>query len=530
MFKRIAALLLALALMAPAVGLAETEGLSRNGSMIVGSKGDEVKDAQQLLKDFGYFDGAVDGVFGEDTEEAVRAFQKRNSLSVDGKIGKLTLAKMQSGNVVKKDDSTTGINANNVNHLSQNGSMVLGSSGEEVKAMQTLLKTYGYYNGSEDGRYGYLMQAAVMAFQKQNGLTVDGKIGAKTYAALTADPSTVVKKNEGTTAPSMDSKGLSANGSMVLGSSGVDIMAAQQKLQDYGYYNGLLDGKFDYVMQAAVEAFQRRNGLDVDGKIGPKTLAKLYDDPANIVKKTDPDPEKDTVTLVYGSSGEAVKDLQRYLKIYLYYNGAVDGIFGTDVLQAVKWFQASAGLTADGKAGYATQNLLYNGTADIFNGGIPIRNLSRGYRGYDVYVLQQKLAGLNYLSMSSVTIGYFDNATVTAISKFQQDKGITVSGAYDATTRRYLYPTAVNQQDQAAVDEKNAELDPFDQIFDPYLGDTLKLGSTGTQVANAQMKLKAAGYLLDNADGIFGATTEAAVKKLQKDHGLKQDGIIGSGA
>ena len=59
-----------------------------------------------------------------------------------------------------------------------------GSSGEEVKQIQTKLKAWGYYTGSVDGIYGSKTVAAVKKFQQKNGLTVDGIAGSKTLAAL----------------------------------------------------------------------------------------------------------------------------------------------------------------------------------------------------------------------------------------------------------------------------------------------------------------------------------------------------------
>lgn len=59
-----------------------------------------------------------------------------------------------------------------------------GSSGEEVRQIQTKLKNWGYYNGSVDGIYGSKTYSAVKAFQKKNGLTVDGIAGPKTLSAL----------------------------------------------------------------------------------------------------------------------------------------------------------------------------------------------------------------------------------------------------------------------------------------------------------------------------------------------------------
>ena len=48
-----------------------------------GSSGNEVKQIQQRLKDWGYYKGSVDGVYGSKTQAAVRAFQKANGLQVD---------------------------------------------------------------------------------------------------------------------------------------------------------------------------------------------------------------------------------------------------------------------------------------------------------------------------------------------------------------------------------------------------------------------------------------------------------------
>ena len=60
----------------------------------------------------------------------------------------------------------------------------LGSSGSEVRDIQQRLKNWGYYNGAVDGIYGAKTKAAVEAFQKKNGLVVDGVAGPKTLEAM----------------------------------------------------------------------------------------------------------------------------------------------------------------------------------------------------------------------------------------------------------------------------------------------------------------------------------------------------------
>ena len=59
-----------------------------------------------------------------------------------------------------------------------------GSSGAMVTQIQTKLKSWGYYTGSVDGVYGSGTERAVRAFQQKNGLTVDGKAGDQTLAAM----------------------------------------------------------------------------------------------------------------------------------------------------------------------------------------------------------------------------------------------------------------------------------------------------------------------------------------------------------
>lgn len=84
--RRFLSLALAALLLVPAI---------HQGSAAVvawGSRGDQVVLVQQKLKQYGYFDGAIDGIFGKQTYDAVVWFQKRNGLTVDGAVGSATAA------------------------------------------------------------------------------------------------------------------------------------------------------------------------------------------------------------------------------------------------------------------------------------------------------------------------------------------------------------------------------------------------------------------------------------------------------
>lgn len=79
-----------------------------------GSKGGEVKEVQRRLKQWGYYSGSVDGVFGAATKKAVIAFQKKNGLTADGVVGKATykaLGMNDSYNVLESQvPSQSGVN------------------------------------------------------------------------------------------------------------------------------------------------------------------------------------------------------------------------------------------------------------------------------------------------------------------------------------------------------------------------------------------------------------------------------------
>ena len=57
-----------------------------------GSRGENVTKVQKRLIQYDYLDGTADGIYGEETAAAVRLFQRRNGLSVDGKVGPATAA------------------------------------------------------------------------------------------------------------------------------------------------------------------------------------------------------------------------------------------------------------------------------------------------------------------------------------------------------------------------------------------------------------------------------------------------------
>lgn len=147
----------------------ETDALSKYGST-----GSEVSQIQTKLKNWGYYSGSVDGVFGTQTKNAVKLFQQRNGLEVDGIAGLQTLRAMG----IATSSSSSG--SNKVSSIP----IKYGARGNDVSTIQSKLRNWGYYTGSVDGIFGSGTLQAVKAFQRKNGLTADGIVGTQTLKAM----------------------------------------------------------------------------------------------------------------------------------------------------------------------------------------------------------------------------------------------------------------------------------------------------------------------------------------------------------
>ncbi|MBR3016342.1 MAG: peptidoglycan-binding protein [Clostridia bacterium] len=150
-----------------------------------GSSGDSVEKLQQALKIKGYFNGTVDGKYGDQTVSAVKAYQKAMGLTQTGKADYATIMKL-FGKVlyttVANDPQMKGITK--ISQITVPSTTQKGNSGKDVVALQQALKIKGYYKPAIDGKYGDQTVEAVKAFQKSKGISQDGKAGNDTIKAL----------------------------------------------------------------------------------------------------------------------------------------------------------------------------------------------------------------------------------------------------------------------------------------------------------------------------------------------------------
>ena len=310
------------------------------------------------------------------------------------------------------------------------------------------------------------------------------------------------------------------------GSSGEQVKALQRGLKMLCCYGGTPDGKYGGGTEAAVQKFQKQQGIEADGIVGDETWHCLVEE--------------------LFSLGTALKE-QGFYKSY------VSGAPSVKLYEALCAFQRARGLQPDGMAGAATRARLFRyGESVVFP-------LDLGSKGDYVWNLQYALFVLccNPGGMD----GVYGSATAEAVRKYRKRYGFPDNGAVDSTLfehskekirriqralREKGYPTAAeegyadaNLIEQIRAYQKQNWLTADGQVgpateellFGAVQGDALdslplKRKSRGERVQNLQYALRMLCIDPNGTDGIFGGGTEAAVKKYQKRCQLAESGVV----
>lgn len=161
-----------------------------------GSRGPDVVQMQVMLNRIGQNYPAIprvtaDGIFGQQTENAVRAFQRIFNLTEDGIVGKSSwyqMVRLYVGVTRLAELESEGQRFVGISWQAP-ASLQSGSSGQSVRQLQYMLNVVSQFVNSiptvaEDGIFGEATQNAVRAFQRFAGLTVDGIVGPATWNAL----------------------------------------------------------------------------------------------------------------------------------------------------------------------------------------------------------------------------------------------------------------------------------------------------------------------------------------------------------
>ena len=286
-----------------------------------GSRGDAVSAIQQPLKDLGYYDYYVDGIFGPRTQTAVQLLQFDLERPVTGVADAELQRIILSGRLSAYDPYHE---------------LARGNRGMRVRQMQERLRELGYLADAADGIFGPRTLKAVQLFQYENGLPETSAATRDTLKRLYSD----------------GASRCSSYIDLYPGDTGYRVRELNNRLRDLYYLENSPGSTYSSQTASAVRVFQRTAGLRETGYASQAVQRLLFSDDA---------PEAPGyIVLRRGDDNERVARLQRRLRDLNYYDGPVDGYFDRQTKDAVALFQKKVGLKPTGIATVRTQQLLFD--------------------------------------------------------------------------------------------------------------------------------------------------------------------------
>ena len=436
-----------------------------------GSTGSAVEQLQFWLNTLAQYESSipsltVDGVYGTGTANAVRAFQRKYGLTVDGVVGRATWTEVY--------DQFRSIQSDNGTPNAYPGTALReGASGQNVRLVQFWLKIArtvypSLSNVTVDGRFGSATAAAVRRFQTYFGLTSDGVVGRTTWNKLYEVYNDIANKLLSSSLRPGEYPGVLRNGS-----SGTAVRELQFYLYLMSAYESsipaiAIDGQFGASTEAAVRAYQRFAGLTVDGIVGRTTWNSLYDKASTlrasgpvVTLKRLPYPG---TPLTVGSSGSAVLYYSLLLQRIAYYFTSVvspplSDQYTDETAAATRSAQELLSLPetgiADADTWTAVEALSLQLAAHAPNPdrdtppstAYPGRAIAEGSAGQEVGQVERWLNRRAQLSCDEDYVAdnnRFGAADAAAVRAVQQQAGLLVTGTVDRETWTALQAQSCN--------------------------------------------------------------------------------------
>ena len=516
MFKRMGILLLALLLAMTSWALAEDRP-----AMKLGDQGDAVLELNTRLRQLNYTLVPAADTYSSSTQNAVSAVQEAYGLPVTGEADAETL-KIIFGDCYRP--------------------LKMGDSGDDVKLLQEKLIELGYYWGSVSGNYLEGTTAAVQTLQGEMGLEITGTADVKTQEMLfalsirpTPSPTPVPTASPVPTPSPTPGPYQPFAKKLSYGATGSSVQKVQQRLKDLGFftYTKITNGFYKNT-QAAVEEFQKHNGLKVTGEVDEETWNALFND-ASVAGVGDPakpawepSPPKyffevdvrNQVVKVwrYNKETEGYTDLDR---AFLCATGTTTypSPLGTFTLSGRRAAHCKFPNWGGGEARWWTKiteeiafhSVLYSDSSD--DSTLKVSSLtglgSRGSHG----CIRMTVADAKWI---------YDHA----------EEGMQVwihdDAAADPELRYAVQPGAYNKKTYMPETTPEPPAYTYDSAQVPEQAERLlNVGKSGQDVYWLQMTLKKLGFYQGTVTGQYREGTEKAVYAYQRSRGLNADGVAG---
>ncbi|MDO4867840.1 MAG: peptidoglycan-binding protein [Clostridia bacterium] len=436
---------------------------------------EQLRHAQQMLIDLGYLVGNADGMLGPHTAEALRAFQARNGLEQTGELDGATLMALDA----------------------------MAETVQSAREIQQRLIELNYMGGSADGIFGERSQRALRQFQAMNGLEATGELDDATRAALFSEDAQVLPRR------------------LTGGDRGEEVEALQQRLAQFGFLSGEVDGVYGAQTSAAVTRFQRHlieqgygESLDIvdDGVATAVTQALLFDDLySSYIRDVAP-----------GDEGSEVLRAERRLNQLGYMDMAPDEVFDEYSVRAASQFRLDARIGEGDVLDSEAFEVLFSVDAPVAEHYVP-HDIASGDSGLAVRDAENALIAMGMLV--KLPDGKYSAEVETAVTRLHDY--LIARDSENAVL--FEEPAALSIEAQAALQEGL-----------PFVRELSLLreeGEDGEEVVTANssdpdevLRLQRRLYMLYflgkyGVDGIYGETSAAAVTAFQAANGLPETGV-----
>ncbi len=225
-----------------------------------GSQGTEVAELQAALKLLGYYNGDVNGVYGENTAIAVSRFQQAAGLAADGIVGAETWKRLFP--VAPPSESTAAVTPLVIPSPSAS---TISTTGAASFPVPTTTNTAANPRPAATSRPSVNVPAPTSP-----ATTARTPNRPATAARTTANRSTTAAPSSQTRTNPQQPRQLDFP-VLRLGTQGPAVTSLQQRLRTLGFFKGTVNGVFGETTHTAVKAAQQRFKLEADGVVGPAT-------------------------------------------------------------------------------------------------------------------------------------------------------------------------------------------------------------------------------------------------------------------